>query len=115
MTEGESYMRLAVAANVFQTSVPFIRATTEDHALDSFQNLLFSIARFHEYTGRYPTKITVVGYEFKRARFVDLHRAALRWPKDEFRYIGVDPDNEHNLAFEKGEVRSCINFLRVSI
>ncbi|RDB24818.1 Uncharacterized protein C57A10.07 [Hypsizygus marmoreus] len=102
-TEAESYMRLAVVANVFQTSTPFIRATTEDHALDSFQNLLFSIARFHEYTGRYPTRITVVGYEFKRARFTDLHRAALRWPLDSFRYIGVDPNTEHSMAAEQGE------------
>lgn len=30
-------------------------------------------------TGSYPTKITVVGYEFKRRRFEQLHRAALRY------------------------------------
>jgi hypothetical protein len=98
-------MRLALAANVFQTgSSPFRRATTEDHALDSFQNFLFSIARFHEYTGRYPTEVTIVGYEFKRARFTDLHRAALRWPIEKFRYIGVDPDADHHPAAEDGEV-----------
>ncbi|KAF8070357.1 hypothetical protein FPV67DRAFT_1014568 [Lyophyllum atratum] len=103
-TEAESYMRLAVAANVFQTgSSPFRRATTEDHALDSFQSFLFSIARFQEYTGRYPTKITIVGYEFKRARFTDLHRTALRWPIERFQYIGVDPDADHHSAAEDGE------------
>lgn len=97
-------MRLALAADVFQTgSLPFQRATTEDHALDSYQNLLFSIARFHEYTGRYPTKITIVGYEFKRARFTDLHRAALRWPIEQFQYIGVDPINGHQSTAEEGE------------
>lgn len=106
-TEAESYMRLALAAKVFQTTAPFLRATTEDHALDSFQNILFSIARFHEYTGRYPTEITVVGYEFKRARFMDLHRAALRWPESKFRYIGVDPDHEDNVTTEQGEVSAC--------
>lgn len=94
-------------ANVFQTRAsgpPFPRATTEDHALDSFQNLLFSIARFREYTGRYPTKITVVGYEFKRSRFTNLHRAAIRWPRDRFYYIGVDPENEHAMNAQGGEV-----------
>ncbi|KAG6812541.1 hypothetical protein H0H92_002310 [Tricholoma furcatifolium] len=102
-TEAESYMRLALAADVFHTgSAPFLRATTEDHALDSYQNLLFSIARFHEYSGRYPTKITVVGYEFKRARFTELHRAALRWPLANFHYIGVDPDTE-SPAVKEGE------------
>ncbi|KAG5638800.1 hypothetical protein H0H81_010029 [Sphagnurus paluster] len=110
-TEGESYMRLALAADVFQTgSLPFQRATTEDHALDSYQNLLFSIARFHEYTGRYPTKITIVGYEFKRARFTDLHRAALRWPIEQFQYIGVDPINGHQSTAEEGEVGKRILF-----
>ncbi|KAF8893926.1 hypothetical protein BD779DRAFT_1504241 [Infundibulicybe gibba] len=107
-TEAESYLRLAVNANLFQTlaSVPhFPRATTEDHALDSFQNLVFSIARFREYVGRYPENITVIGYEFKRQRFTDLHRAALRWPQDRFHYIGVDPPNGHSVKAEHGEVR----------
>lgn len=80
--------------------------TTEDDALDSFQNLLFSIARFHEYTGRYPSRITVVGYEFKRRRFTELHRAALRWPEDRFRYIGIDAVGEDVAAAQIGEVSS---------
>ncbi|KAL1747074.1 hypothetical protein HDZ31DRAFT_80770 [Schizophyllum fasciatum] len=105
-TEAESYLRLAHLSNLFGPPAftrPFPRATTEDYALDSFQNLLFSIARFHEYTGRYPEQITVVGYEMKRARFVELHRRALRWPKDKFHYIGVDPEGEENAAAAEGE------------
>ncbi|PPQ98386.1 hypothetical protein CVT24_004065 [Panaeolus cyanescens] len=91
-TEGESYLRLAHAAELFRGQVPFDRATSENFALDSYQNLLFSIARFHEYTGRYPERVTVVGYEFKRARFEKLHRQALRWPHKHFKYIGIDPE-----------------------
>ena len=105
-TEAQSYLNLANSADVFRSPVPFLRVTTEDHALDSFQNLLFSIARFHEYTGHYPTKITVVGYEFKRPRFIELHRAALRWPVQRFHYIGVDPQDPHNLTVAHDEV-SC--------
>jgi hypothetical protein len=94
ITEGESYLQLALLADVFRTpSSSVIRATSENYALDSYQNLLFSIARFHEYTGRYPQKITVVGYEIKRRRFMDLHREAIRWPKENFVYIGIDPDD----------------------
>jgi hypothetical protein len=104
MTEAQSYLALATSANVFQGRTPFTRTTTEDYALDSFQNLLFSIARFHEYTGSYPVQITVVGYEFKRARFMDLHRAALRWPIEKFHYIGEDPDDVHNSTAADGEV-----------
>lgn len=35
------------------------RALTEEHARDSFENLLFSVCRFRELTGMYPYNITV--------------------------------------------------------
>ena len=35
------------------------RALTEEHARDSFENLLFSVCRFRELTGSYPHNITV--------------------------------------------------------
>ncbi|KAF7315259.1 hypothetical protein MIND_00040300 [Mycena indigotica] len=95
-SEGESYLRLALASKVFGHD-EFSRATSENYALDSFQNLVFSIARFHEVTGHYPSKITVVGYEMKRARFLDIHRTAIRW-QDPFTYIGVDIPGDNSLA-----------------
>lgn len=106
MTEAQSYLRLALLSDPTSSSKDIsARLTTEDYALDSFQNLLFSIARFKEYTGRYPDRISVVGYEFKRARFVTLHRAAIRWPEDKFQYYGVDPDDaEHVRIATEGEV-----------
>ena len=107
-TEAESYMRLALSTNLFPSSdeEPFVRATTEEHALDSYQNLLFSIARFHEYTGHWPGRITIVGYEMKRKRFNDLHRAALRWPEDRFQYVGIDAEGEEISKAREGEVRA---------
>ncbi|KAJ8521192.1 hypothetical protein ONZ45_g2079 [Pleurotus djamor] len=86
-TEGESYLRLALSANLFKmpSSQPhFPRATTEDFALDSFQNLLFSVARFHEFTGRYPESITVVG----------------------FHYIGADPLGDEAAQAQEGEKKN---------
>ena len=50
---------------------------------------------FHEYTGRWPSRITVVGYEMKRRRFAELHRVALRWPADRFDYVGIDAGAGH--------------------
>lgn len=38
----------------------------------------------------WPSKITVVGFEMKRRRFVELHRQAIKWPESRFQYIGVD-------------------------
>ena len=76
------------------------RMTTENFALDSFENLLFSIARFREYTGHYPGRITVVGYGFKKGRFEELHAKAVRWNTQgflrngerTFQYVGLDDD-----------------------
>lgn len=83
-----------------------LRMTTENFALDSFQNLLFSIARFYEYTNRYPERITVVSYAFKKKRFVDLHAKALRWPtrsstaggSSRFTYVGIDDEGSEHKA-----------------
>ncbi|RPD54166.1 hypothetical protein L227DRAFT_512146 [Lentinus tigrinus ALCF2SS1-6] len=105
-TEAESYMRLAHISNLIpRTSSDVLRATTENYALDSYQNLVFSIARFHEYTGRWPKRITVVGYEMKRRRFTELHRAALRWPADQFEYVGIDAEG-HKDAAQQGELQN---------
>lgn len=80
--------------------------TIEDAALDSFQNVLFSIARFRELTGAYPVRITVVGHNFKRRRFEDLHRLAIRWPKLRFTYEGVPLGSEADeREAAAGEVR----------
>ena len=85
----------------------FTRSATEEYALDSYQNLVFSIARFREVTGHYPSRITVVGYTMKRRRFEELHRAALRWPSLDKRwnYVGIEieDENERQVALQ-GEV-----------
>ena len=90
-------------------AAPVLRAATEGHALDSFQNLLFSLARFKEYTGRWPARVTVVGYEMKRRRFMELHRAALRWPEARFEYVGIDAEGDGDArsggSAQQGEVR----------
>ncbi|KZV71154.1 hypothetical protein PENSPDRAFT_752015 [Peniophora sp. CONT] len=104
-TEAQSYARLAqiggLIANpnsIFTFMGLPVESTTELFALDSFQNLLFSIARFREYTGHYPTNITVVGYAFKGKRFEELHARALRWPVNRLTYIGVELDDKADEA-----------------
>ena len=61
----------------------------QDKARDSSENLLFGLCRFYELTGHYPEFVVVVGYEFKRQRFEQLHRSALRLPAEAFRYEGT--------------------------
>ncbi|GAC97065.1 hypothetical protein PHSY_004649 [Pseudozyma hubeiensis SY62] len=96
------------------------RMTTENYALDSFENLLFSIARFREYTGHYPARITVVGYGFKKARFEDLHAKAVRWNtkgflhngERTFQYVGIDDEglsDSEATAQNRGEKLKAFN------
>ncbi|KAL8466952.1 hypothetical protein ACS0TY_035873 [Phlomoides rotata] len=79
------------------------RALTEEHARDSFENLLFSVCRFRELTGKYPHNITVVGYDFKEERFVHLHRSAIMFPEARFLYSGTPSSQNSREAAVKGE------------
>lgn len=82
LSEAQSYLAIAQAMSLLPAATSSLpasgplpltaRVTTEEFALDSYQNLLFAIARFREFTGNYPQKITVVGYGMKRNRFVIL-------------------------------------------
>ncbi|XVE55199.1 hypothetical protein DITRI_Ditri03aG0140300 [Diplodiscus trichospermus] len=59
-SEAQSYWTVAESKGWFgkEESVKW-RALTEEHARDSFENLLFSVCRFRELTGTYPHNITV--------------------------------------------------------
>lgn len=92
LTEGASYFHVADAMKLWPAgSTVRARTVTEEFATDSFENFMFSICRFKEVTGHYPTKISIVSFTFKQRRFESLHAPALGWPKDNLVYIGVDP------------------------
>lgn len=63
----------------------------EEEATDSFQNLLFSILRFRNVTGRYPKQIRVITHAFKAKRFLELHAPTIKWPKSRIQIQGIDP------------------------
>lgn len=65
--------------------------TTEEFALDSFENLLFSLYRFKQFTGQFAKRITVVGFGFKQKRFLELHAKAIDFPVRNIDYIAVEP------------------------
>ena len=65
------------------------RTALELYARDSFQNLQFSLYEFYRLTGKYPNHITVVGWQFKAARF-DHHRATLGIPTERVTYAGCN-------------------------
>jgi hypothetical protein len=90
------------------------RTITEEYATDSFENLMFSICRFHDITGSYPQKITLISFSFKQQRFETLHAFALQWPLSRFQYVGVDPPSSTGFslheAYEGERSNSLIPF-----
>ncbi|KAI5954804.1 hypothetical protein KGF57_003828 [Candida theae] len=94
ISEALSYYTLAAAQIAKKKQIDVTdRITTENYARDSFENVIFSICRFYEVWQKYPTYITIIGFEFKRDRFLDLHLSqALGFPSDRVNYIGNSPN-----------------------
>lgn len=105
-SESESYANLLELLARDDPSLAKVSFTSEEFARDSYENLIFSVARFYEVTGRYPRAISVVGFEFKKRRFIDLHRKAIRFPESKFSYHGVDPPDLEKTSLV-GEVENA--------
>ena len=88
-SEAESYFEIAENAGWWSTRTVRRRAIKEEYARDSFENLLFGLALFRKTTKNWPNMVTVCGWKFKEKRY-SLHRQALRWPKKNFGYVGVN-------------------------
>ncbi|KAH7510875.1 hypothetical protein FEM48_ZijujUnG0075400 [Ziziphus jujuba var. spinosa] len=102
-SEAQSYWAVAESKGWFGKENVRLRALTEEHARDSFENLLFSVCRFRELTGTYPQNITVVSYDFKEERFAHLHRSALGFPESRFFYSGTPATSTSKEGALKGE------------
>ena len=106
-SEAQSYFAIADLLDWWGSAEVARRAITEEFARDSFENLLFGICRFKEYTGAYPRHVTLVSWGFKQDRF-QLHREAICWPRDRFTYDGPNnPDAiEQALNAEQNAIRN---------
>lgn len=103
-SEAQSYWAVAESKGWFGKGENVrSRALTEEHARDSFENLLFSVCRFRELTGTYPQNITVISYDFKQERFAHLHRSAIDFPESRFFYSGTPAISSAKEAAQKGE------------
>ena len=88
-SEALSYWMIANHFHWWWRTNVSLRATTEEYARDSFENLLFGICRFFECAGKPPQEVTVVSWAFKKERF-DLHRQAIQFPPNRFHFVGVN-------------------------
>jgi len=109
ISEAQSYYQLATK---LYPGFDFTRSTTEEFARDSFENVLFLMCRFFEVHGKYPESVVVVGFEFKKDRFVRLHlQQALRFPVGNVEYIGNLPEPRD---LDEAETRSYFDDLHRS-
>ena len=122
--EAQSYWFLASQNSWFEHPEVEERATTEEYARDSFENLLFSLHRFRQCTGRLPVRVLVCGFSFKSRRY-ELHwrtifdneedkkirLAGLKLLDTQFSYIGVNDPPSYILqgpgGSEEGETKTC--------
>lgn len=86
-SEAASYIQVAGHYQWWAQTDVAPRTAAEEFALDSYENLLFSLCRFHKLTRTWPARVTLVSWRFKAQRF-GLHRAAIRWPESRFAYVG---------------------------
>jgi len=107
-SEAQSYWNLADYFRWWSLPEVSRRATTEEFARDSFENLLFAICRFKECAGRYPHMIRVVSWAFKEERF-GLHRDALRFPQSRFKFHGANQP-EDLAGAQQGEIKAITAF-----
>jgi hypothetical protein len=109
-SEAQSYWLIANHFGWWQRVSVSVRATTEEYARDSFENVLFGICRFKECTRRYPELIHVVSWAFKEERF-ESHRAAVRWADSSaaYRFHGVNNPVDLDGA-RKGEAEALALF-----
>lgn len=96
LSEAQSYWFLEQQKRWLKYGDVAERATTEDFARDSYENLAFGIHRFRQCTGRDPKKILVCGWGFKEDRY-KLHASTIGWDLDGLIYVPVNnPEGDPN-------------------
>lgn len=110
LSEAMSYWRLANHFGWWGREAVKSRALCEEFARDSFENVMFSLARFREYFGAYPDRLTVVSWAFKTERF-RLHVEACRFPRDRYQFVGANNPTDL-VGAERGEAKAIDGFLK---
>ncbi|KAG7883312.1 hypothetical protein KL925_000706 [Ogataea polymorpha] len=89
ISESDSYLQVGRLRGLI-TEQNKDRIYLDEYARDSYENLLLSIALFRKQTGNFPERTQIVGFEFKRYRFLELHAKVLKLKHVE--YFGIGPN-----------------------
>lgn len=83
------------------------RVYIEPLARDSFENVIFLFCRYYEILEKYPEKVTIVGFEFKRNRFLNNHVKAMKFPLENANYIGNEPTPDTDIEAYFEDLNQC--------
>lgn len=108
-SEAESYRHVAEAQGWWDCPGVAARTLTETFARDSYENLRFALFLFRDVLHEWPAEVYVVGWAFKQQRF-EWHAATLGWPRERFRYLGVNNPPDLDTA-QAGEAQAFQEFL----
>lgn len=109
-SESSSYLEAAEKLGLLNMNINFLKDSNvllEEYARDSYENVLYSILTFYKKFSKFPKKITVVGFGFKRERFLAYHLTTLGY----YNSIQVDskdinynhlPDGKHSKYIDVG-------------
>lgn len=92
LSEAQSYFNVGLQRGWFTEDMLNRSVFLEEFARDSYENVLFSLAKFYKLYNNYPEVVTIVGFGFKEPRFVQLHLQTLGYKGDRAEYIGIGPD-----------------------
>eukprot|EP00173_Palmaria_palmata_P005386 Plantae.Rhodophyta-Palmaria_palmata.ctg9455.p1 GENE.Plantae.Rhodophyta-Palmaria_palmata.ctg9455~~Plantae.Rhodophyta-Palmaria_palmata.ctg9455.p1 ORF type:complete len:252 (+),score=19.08 Plantae.Rhodophyta-Palmaria_palmata.ctg9455:30-785(+) len=107
ISEARGYYNAALSLGLLERDIS-ARVILEEYARDSYDNCLFGIARFAQSTGRLPTVVTMVSWEFKERRFL-AHMTALNFPRHRFFFLGVGTPGDLDSALA-GEAKTLEQF-----
>jgi hypothetical protein len=85
------------------------RSITEEYSLDSLDNLLYSLCRFRQMTGRYPKKVSIVSMESKRLRFTLLHARAAKFPVERINFVGIPTPLGPSIPLDVNVIKQLVN------
>lgn len=94
-SESSSYLELAEKVGFLKS--PYFKKGAnillDEYARDSYENILYSICTFYNRFNKFPQKITIIGFGFKRERFLSSHLVTLG-------YYSVPSINDNNIKID---------------
>ena len=102
-SEAQSYFEIARDHDWWSHAEVVTRTALEEYARDGFENLVFSLARFRQVTGTWPSLVVITGWAFKRQRY-EAYGRLINLPLERLEYVGVNqPPSNSLLAAIDGE------------